>query len=120
MSLLETDKNTFLFIVYRYDSTTGTFTVPPGGDGYYFFSVYLFVQGAKSGYFDVELYEEKICTAGSDVTESAISDVDSASCSAVTYAVEGMRVQIFHKNYGILKFFYKFISKCYNVILPYR
>ena len=31
---------TSLFIVYRYDSTTGTFTVPPGGDGYYYFSVY--------------------------------------------------------------------------------
>ena len=29
-----------LFIVYRYDSTTGTFTVPSGGDGFYYFSVY--------------------------------------------------------------------------------
>ena len=29
-----------LFIVYRYDSTTGTFTVPPGGDGFYYFYVY--------------------------------------------------------------------------------
>ena len=38
--LLEMDSITSLFIVYRYDSTTGTFTVPPGGDGFYYFSVY--------------------------------------------------------------------------------
>ena len=29
-----------LFIVYRYYNTTGTFTVPSGGDGFYYFSVY--------------------------------------------------------------------------------
>ena len=39
-ALVEMDNITFLFIVYRYDSATGTFTVPPGGDGYYNFSVY--------------------------------------------------------------------------------
>ena len=38
--LVDTDTITPLFIVYRYDSTTGTFTVPPGGDGFYYFSVY--------------------------------------------------------------------------------
>ena len=30
--LVETDIIISLFIVYRYDSTTETFTVPPGGD----------------------------------------------------------------------------------------
>ena len=38
--LVEMDSITSLFIVYRYNSTTGTFTVPPGGDGFYYFSVY--------------------------------------------------------------------------------
>ena len=33
---------TSLFTVYRYDNTVETFTVPPGGDGYYYFSVYCF------------------------------------------------------------------------------
>ena len=30
----------YVIVVYRYNSTTGTFTVPPGGDGFYYFSVY--------------------------------------------------------------------------------
>ena len=38
--LVEMDSITSLFIVYRYNSGTGTFTVPSGGDGFYFFSVY--------------------------------------------------------------------------------
>ena len=38
--LVEMDSITSLFIVNRYDSTNGTFTVPPGGDGFYNFSVY--------------------------------------------------------------------------------
>ena len=38
--LVEMDIITSLFIVYRYDGTIGTFTVPPGGDGFYYFSVY--------------------------------------------------------------------------------
>ena len=33
--MMEMDFITSLFIVYRYDNTTGTFTVPPGGDGFY-------------------------------------------------------------------------------------
>ena len=38
--LVEMNTTTSLFIVCRYDSTTGTFTVPPGGDEYDYFSVY--------------------------------------------------------------------------------
>ena len=38
--LVEMDSITSLFIVYRYDSTTRTFTVLFGGDGFYYFSVY--------------------------------------------------------------------------------
>ena len=38
--LVEMDSTTSLFIVYRYDSTIGSFTVPPGGDAFYYFSVY--------------------------------------------------------------------------------
>ena len=40
--LMETDSITSLFIIYRYDSTTGTFTAPPSGDGFYYFSFLLF------------------------------------------------------------------------------
>ena len=68
---------------YRYDSTTGTFTVPPGGDGYYYFSVYLRVNGDEAGTFDVEINGELLCTAYSDLTESSSTDDQITSCSGV-------------------------------------
>ena len=37
---MEVDSITSLFIVYRYDSTTEAFTVPPGRGGFYYISVY--------------------------------------------------------------------------------
>ena len=73
----------------RYDSSAGTFTVPPGGDDFYYFSVYLFVWGELAAYFDVTLNGELICTAGSDLTSSHGGDQELTTCSAVTYAVEG-------------------------------
>ena len=41
--LVEMESTTSLPILFisRYDSTTGVFTVPPGGDGVYYFSTYL-------------------------------------------------------------------------------
>ena len=37
----EMDSITSLFIIYRYDSTTRTFTVPPGGNGFYYGSLFI-------------------------------------------------------------------------------
>ena len=87
--LVETDSITCLFIASRYDSSTGTFTVPPGGNGYYYFSVYSRVNGDESAAFDVAINGERICTVYSDLTESPDSDSEATSCSGVTYAVEG-------------------------------
>ena len=51
--LAETDSTTYLLVIYRYDNTTGIFTVPPGGDGFYYFSVYLLVIPDEIGEFDI-------------------------------------------------------------------
>ena len=82
------DSITSLFIVHRYDSTTGTFAVPPGGDGYYSFTVFLTAYSGEVVYFDLELNGELSCTVYIDLTGSP--DNQMASCSAVTYAVEGI------------------------------
>ena len=42
-----------LNFIYRYDSTTGSFTVPSGGDGFYYFSVYLLVHNGEYSRFDI-------------------------------------------------------------------
>ena len=76
--------------ICRYDSSTGTFTVPSGGDGLYYFSVFLIVDGAEFTYFDVELNGQLICTVYSDLTESSANDSETTTCSGVAYAVEGV------------------------------
>ena len=79
----------YLFIVYRYDSITGTFTVPSGGDGFYYFSSFLTADGGESGYFNVELNGDLICTLTNDLTTSSTTDSEATSCSGVAYVTEG-------------------------------
>ena len=79
------DSITSLFILYRCDSTTGTFTVPSGGDGFYYFSVYLWVLPNKAAYFEIELNGDLICTAAAEVDGYEVT-----SCTAAIYAVEGI------------------------------
>ena len=86
---MEMDSITSLFIVYRYDSTTGTFTVPPGGDGFYYFSLYLLVRGGKYATFDIEVNGFKLCTAYTEQFQTS-TDEAHTSCSTVTYAAEGL------------------------------
>ena len=58
--------------VFRYNNTTGTFTVPPDADGYYYFSVYLIVQDGNLGYFNIEINGNILCTAYTDQTDLCI------------------------------------------------
>ena len=85
-------ENFYSFIVYRYNSTTGTFTVPPGGDGFYYFSVYLTVVWHKSGMFDIRINRERICTAFGETDTSRVADTVHTSCSATTYVSEGKMI----------------------------
>ena len=73
----------------RYDRRTGTFTVPPGGDGYYYFSVFFLVNSGELAYFDIEINGEVLCTAAADQHDTAF-DEGQAACSAATYATEGL------------------------------
>ena len=86
--LVEQDLIAALFIVYRYDSTTGTFTVPPGGDGFYYFSVYLLVQADEYGIFDIRFNGDIICEAYSE-QDDTIDDEATTSCNAIASLSEG-------------------------------
>ena len=108
------DTITSLFIVYRYDSTSGTFTVPPGGDGFYYFSIYFYrfdrrftvppggdgfyyfsvfltVPNNEWGRFDIQINVETLCTAATE-QEDTPNDHGQAACSAATYASAGLLV----------------------------
>ena len=73
--------------IFRYDSTTGTFTVPPGGDGYYYFSTYLYVVQGESGSFDIIINGEILCTA--ETYHSEYND-GPAVCGGAIYMTEGL------------------------------
>ena len=118
--LVEMDSITSLFIVYRYDSTTGTFTVSSGGDGYYYLSVFLTVDGGEYAYFNVEINGERICTAFSDQEESPENDSKLTSCSGVVYAVEGICeniINIIHRL--IILLFLLFLRFCKVIIVTH-
>ena len=84
-------QNYELSSIDRYNSTTGTFTVPSDRDGYYYFSVYLLVDSGENAYFDIEINGDRLCTAYADQQQTS-SDPGSAPCSAVTYATQGTGV----------------------------
>ena len=73
---------------YRYNSTTGIFTVPPGGDGLYYFSVFFVVNADVRASFDMEVNGEYICTTTADQTENTNNE-EPNSCSALYYVMEG-------------------------------
>ena len=65
------------------------FTVPPGGDGVYYFSTYLLAQNAEYGRFDMRLNDDIICTAFADHYTSGDSDYAQGACSAIVDAIAG-------------------------------
>ena len=65
--------------------------MPPGGDGFYYFSTYLLGEGGKLGHFNIEINGELLCTVRTDQQDTSVDTLQSA-CSSVTYAVEGNRI----------------------------
>ena len=63
--------------------------MPPGGDGYYYFSVYFVVTNDEWGLFNIEINGEILCTAYAE-QQSTPLDPGQAACNAATYATEGM------------------------------
>ena len=76
-----------ILFISSYDSTAGVFTVPPGGDGVYYFSTYLYGSQGEFAVFDMRLNDDNICTTRPDHNE--LNDFPSGSCSAVVDAVAG-------------------------------
>ena len=62
--------------------------MPPGGDGFYYFSVFFFVVADEVAYFDIQINGNVLCTAETEQDDSP-TDRGQAACSAAIYATEG-------------------------------
>ena len=65
-------------LINRFDSTIGVFTVPPAGDGFYYFSTYLLVEIDEWAQFEIQVNGEIVCRA-----ESIDQGVSDPQCVAV-------------------------------------
>ena len=63
--------------------------MPPGGDGFYYFSVFLLVNYEEYAFFEIQINGAVLCTAYAD-QQSTTFDAGQAVCSAAVYATEGL------------------------------
>ena len=71
-----------------YDVTTGVFTVPPGGEGLYYFYAHFYYQSSEFARFNIRENGQIRCTT----TESNVNsgDYGSSSCAITAVLQEGM------------------------------
>ena len=74
------------------------FTVPPGGDGLYYFSTYLLVDAGELASFNMVVNDDvTICTAQGDHSASEVDDdPPQAACSVMAQLNAGMREPCCH------------------------
>ena len=67
--------------------------MPPGGDGYYYFSAFFLVNPQRYAIFDIVINGRDLCSARGD-TEDATDEETQTGCSATTYAMAGSQLLI--------------------------
>ena len=77
----------FYCIHFSYDDTVGVFTVPPGGDGLYYFSSFFLVENTEFAQFSVVLNDVVVASSFGDGNTGL--DQAQATCSAVVDVSEG-------------------------------
>ena len=72
-------------------------SVPPGGDGLYYFSTYLLVDLGELAYFNMVVNDVIFCSAYGDESSNSGSDYPQATCSAVVDVTEGKWIHKFEE-----------------------
>ncbi len=68
---------------------TGKFTVPPGGAGMYYFSVYLSVDDGEFAWVDITVNGDTMCRSNGDNAQGSSSDYAQSTCSGLAKLIEG-------------------------------
>ena len=88
LCVFQQDSACVIYTFHRYNSATGAFTVPPGGDGLYYFSTYLLTYFGEYGLFTIRVNGANLCTAFGDNSYNG-DDVQQATCSGLAQLSEG-------------------------------
>ena len=67
---------------FRYNSSTGKFTVPTGGAGLYYFHVHVLVDDGEKGNFNLKRNNELLCSLNGDNNNSGTKDFATGTCAA--------------------------------------
>ena len=81
--------------------------MPPGGDGFYYLTMYLLVQDGEIGSFDIRFNGEMVCYAHATQFGTTTDEI-TTSCSAIVYGTEGKKSNF---SYFLCKMF-QIKSKC--------
>ena len=63
--------------------------MPPGGEGFYYFSLYVTTVSAEFARFDLEVNGQRLCSAVGELNNMSASDEIVASCNGMAEVVEG-------------------------------
>ena len=78
--------------VFRYNSSTGQFTVPRGGTGLYFLYTNFFAENDRFADFAVRVNEGQVCYAKADMDNTDAADNGTPSCGVATLLSEGKAI----------------------------
>ena len=81
--------NSLAMLLCRYNSTTGTFTIPVGGDGFYYFTIHMTVWLYETSTFDLKINGQNICSAEYVLYHPTLPDISTGSCATITNATAG-------------------------------
>ncbi len=76
--------------VFRYDPSDGTFTVPTGFGGLYYFSTYLQTGAGEYNRLNIRVNGQILCSAVGDNNDNGSLDLPQATCSGLAQLTEGM------------------------------
>ena len=100
-------------ICSRYDSSTGQFTVPPGGAGLYFLYVNFFTAPLQDVDFGIRVNGQLLCSAHSYMDSANGNDRGTPSCGAVAALTDGSaNIRVFSITAPIM---YSVICACLSV-----
>ena len=63
--------------------------MPPGGDGFYYFSTYFLIPGAEWSGLDIEINGDILCSSRTDEDDSTTTYPGQAACSGAAFVTEG-------------------------------